>query len=412
VTARYNPPELAAKGATDDIFKASLATACILGMVQSFHPHFNDLDDAPDHGVFYYWDEYYGGELQDESWLGRPLGPAMQDPHQLKAKNLIENVRWTTSSSSLDQDDISFHFQHPSPSQPISLNIKKTLDGSLDPKDITIHTEQPLSNKLIKAGKVYTWKFKARAQDWIEYGGKVYKNIPMHLFLSLSPQDKPESVALISGDWRLYTISFIARPDLVSFKDAPYKQDLKRYLNPKKEGQKRGDDFFVKKEKAMAIRNSMESIFQPTLSIGAQTGKIEFKDVALYEGDDAYWYREFENGLVLHNTGALPWTFKVPKGFRKLKSANQQSYNSGEDMSDKKVTLNNGESLFLTRNSSYHERLKRAKDIKGLRLKPNYYKLGASAGEYTRLTEAQSHAIREGSSVKIKKKSKKKRKKN
>jgi hypothetical protein len=399
VTARYNDPALRERGANDTTFQAGLAAACLLGMVQSFSPAFNSMHDGPGaYAKIYRWDEYYGGDLKNQNWLGKPVGPMLRSLENLdRSVNLLDGVTWILScdGNGSPKDiaaDLSVsHHQNNS----FTLAITKIPEGLHPPRLVSVKASTPLRAGSMKQGSVYTWVFKARAKDWVHYNQKTYKNIPMALLLGVGEDDTLKTSVLVSNDWRLYSISFIAGVERVSKKDFPYKWDRLRYLNPKKEGQVRTDDELLKMERKFEEYKNRPQVFQPILALGHQQGEIEISELALYEGDDACWYREFENGLVMHNAGILPWTVAIPAGFRKLTTANSQPYNNGEDMSGKKTVIKTGESLFLVKNDAY-ERLKKQGPtvFKTPPLRPDYYSVDEKKGTVTKLSDQECQAIR------------------
>ncbi|MBF0196721.1 MAG: hypothetical protein HQL32_03390 [Planctomycetes bacterium] len=411
VTARYNSADSRKKGATDKVFLSTLAASCVLGMVQSFHPDFNELDDIPDYGKFYKWDEYNGGDLDNQSWLGKPIGPMMQYLANVdRSKNLLGESQWVLSHEGVHSGQdfaIDFEEVQEAPNS-FKISLNKIPDGYMAPNDIMVKAKKELPKGRMRNGHVYTWSFLARATDYSELNGRIYKNIPKQVYFGLAPGEADAGAVLVSGAWRHYTISFMARADKVSSKEFPNRHVDTRWIKPKKKGQIKSKEEFAKEELLYQEYKKGPHVFQPTLSFGSQNGSIEIRNLELYKGDDACWYREFENGLVLHHTGSTPWKVIIPQGYQRLKTANEQPYNTGEEMSGKAVVLGTGESLFLVKKDAYAKLRKLASSSPKTSHKPRYWQYQRKEGTSKQLSQAESDDIRVG---KIAKKGKKKKRK-
>lgn len=212
-------------------------------------------------------DEYVGGPLKQQHWLGAPLGPAVMVPSFNKAQNLISYGDFETPAARSTvrlqarpgyKAELKSQASNPS-GQSLRLDVQ-TLPAN---PDNVGHSGVQLALPFTPQGTgEYTLVFKARADhDWGRLSA-ANAETPVGLRVHLSNQDSDHRI-LVTKEWQEFHISVPA---------------------PKTPGAK------------------------PTfiLDMGEEKASLLIDQVRIYKGSANRYYRRFQKGLVVVNASKSP----------------------------------------------------------------------------------------------------------
>ncbi|MGZ8136389.1 MAG: hypothetical protein ACXW1W_04710 [Methylococcaceae bacterium] len=296
---------------TDFRFRVGFASACLMGMPHPFanldNINFDPAnakiggDEKSEHFGVFHWDEYYGGNLNNWQWLGRPIGTAQQDLSNLNKADLLSGVDWKWSISK------DFSAEQTQAANVFSANVQRIPNGILPEKMLYGVHLAPKGGGLrtLKPGQEYTLEFEARGEDNWHYAGQNFERVPRMIAISgadaASKRKQPLSV-LADGKFRSYRISFIA-----------------------------------------------DGSPTPVFGVSEQIGTTEIRNIKLYSGGAERWSREFENGMVLLNMTNQPWRASIKKGYyRRLKGDQAPAVNNGQAV-ENEVIVPARDALFLVK---------------------------------------------------------------
>lgn len=301
---------------TDFRFRIGLAAACLIGMPHPFVGINNDGFD-PENAIdqtdikahriqsVFNWDEYYGGDLNNWHWLGKPVADAVQNLTGLSKTDKLAKANWQWSVAK------EFTAKHSDAKNEFSATVE-TIPTSVFPA--TLQNGVSLAPKNaeqieVVPGHEYTIEFEAKGDDVWQYAGQSFERVPRMLTIngavSTEKNAQPLSV-LVDSQWRSFRMSFVA--------DATH-------------------------------------AVTPVFGVSEQIGTTQIRNIKMYDGGGERWMREFENGLVLLNMTNNPWTVDLPEGkYKRLKGKQVPEINSGE-MIKHQVVIPANDALFLTKTS-------------------------------------------------------------
>lgn len=289
-------------------FRIGLATATLMGMP---HPFANKGDwfMLPDRNGkeqealgAYYWDEYHGGDLNNWQWLGRPIGPALQDLTSTKNNNLLSGVTW--------QWKVERGFTADKTTGEIYSANTLSIPKNILPQNawFAVSLESTQVKAPLPKGNEYTLEFEARGDDTWRYKSESIDRVPRMIVISDLQKYKMKQppAVLVDSKWSTYRISFIS---------------------------------------------GAGTIFPPQFGVSEQVGSTSIRNIKIYSGSTERWSREFENGLVLLNMTIEPWKYKVQNGaYCRLKGTEAPDVNNGEKIASE-IIVPPRDAVFLVKNS-------------------------------------------------------------
>ncbi|MCX6895374.1 MAG: hypothetical protein NTZ16_07765, partial [Verrucomicrobia bacterium] len=297
---------------TDFHFRVGLAADCLLGMPHpfasiediAFDPA-NESEKEPTEvfGVFK-WDEYFGGDLNNWHWLGKPLAPARQFPeYPASAADLLAGVNWkwkTTKGfdAACEQTD---GFS--------AATVKRIPEGALPTSlwfgvELTTAGGKPLN---LKPNTEYTLEFDARGGDTWIYAGQTLPRVPRMVAIrgigEAMRTGEASSSVLAEAQWYRNRISMTT----------PAKPDS-----------------------------------EIAFGVSEQIGRTELRNLRLVEGGAERWSRDFEHGKILLNMTRHPWKVDVGSGYRRLKGMQCPEVNTGAKVNGE-ITVPAWDAVFLVK---------------------------------------------------------------
>lgn len=297
-TTVYSKIRLPDGSPTDFHFRIGLAADCLVGMPHpfasiediAFDPA-NESEKEPTEvfGVFK-WDEYFGGDLNDWHWLGKPLAPARQvTEYSVGSADLLAGVPWQWQTAK------GFEAACEKTDNFAAATVKRLPEGVL-PTSLLFGVELKTAGKpalQLKPHTEYTLEFDVRGGDTWIYAGQTIPHVPRMVTI------RGIGEALRSGE---VSSSVLA--------EAPWHRSRISLTTPAKPA--------------------------PDLAFGVseQMGRTEIKNIRLYEGGAERWSRDFEHGKILLNMTRHPWKVEVGSGYRRLKGTQCPTVNNGAKVND------------------------------------------------------------------------------
>ena len=294
-------------------FRIGLAVDCLLGMPHPFlslrHLNFDPANKVKKNkknrgnASVFFWDEYFGGDLNKTGWLGKPTGDIRRhDNNFSKVSNLldIKKAHWKVNSKYTAKTTIQ--------NSNYEIDIQKIKEPILpETRRFLANLVIPLYKKL-NIENEYTVVFDVQGDDNWNYKGETFKKVPRAIAIQgvFGYKENDPVGVLIDSKWRTMQFSF--------------------QTNQKS-------------------KNNIE------FGCGEQIGVTHLKNIRLYKGAiGGHWSREFEHGLVLLNTTNTPWKFQLSKNikYRRLKGKQSPKVNNGKRIFDN-IIIPAKDAIFLIR---------------------------------------------------------------
>ena len=269
-------------------FRVGFAAALLTGMPSPFSsitdPNFDPGEFDPDAtntvgtssgGVFYKWDEFVGGDLNDWQWLGKPLGVAVQVPDNLGSSNLLAATVWQWEVETNFMAVCLANSREYSAAMSALASVTNILPidtahytGTQIPKTLTFGTRLEMAggSPVLATNQEYTIEFEAAGNDHWDYAGQSFDKVPRMLAI-LTPQNDKVLSVLVNSNWYSYRLSFF-------------------------------------------VTTNTPLVF----GASEQIGDVKIRNIKLYQGGAERWTREFEHGRVYLNMTKTPWTVNVGTG--------------------------------------------------------------------------------------------------
>ena len=281
-------------GSPEDFhFRVGLAADCLVGMPHpfasiedmTFDPA-NDSDkEAKEKFGVFRWDEYFGGDLNNWHWLGKPLAPAEQHLDDLAEEDLLADVSWSWKI------DKKFEAEDRQTGDVIGATVKRIPELTI-PSDLWFGVRlEPAKKMSLKPHREYTLVFDVRGDDTWQYADQIFPRVPRMVAIQGIGETKRNadaSASVLAGDaWQTCRIS---------------------------------------------LTTSDKPDSELAFGISEQTGRTEIKNIRLYAGGAERWSRDFEHGKILLNMTKHPWKLDIGSGYRRLKGTQCPDINNGAEV--------------------------------------------------------------------------------
>lgn len=264
---------------TDWRFRIGLASATLLNMPHpfasltsaDFSPNDWEVDTSNSKEVFgvFIWDEYHGGDLENNEWLGKPSGTFKQDFSDVVLKNLIPTRQWKWAIS--DGYNATTGGSNSSGGG-LFADVSKGVDSDF-PKDRLFKVKLKADYVLpFVKDTFYTIQFDARGEDsWI-YNEQTWTDVPRLLAIRGLDEayDTEKTGVLVSDDWTHFNISIMAS----------------------------------------------QNMGLPEFGFSEQYGEMAIKNLRLFKGSADRYVRKFQNGLVFLNMTDHDWFVSIDSAGR------------------------------------------------------------------------------------------------
>ena len=278
-------------------FRVGLASATIMGLPHTYAAMpSNAASDTNSFGLFY-WDEYFGGDMDNWKWLGAPSSGPVQCFDHLGTTNILDGMSpaemIVTNFDAIIEDSSGYK----------NIEITQIPDILINNHQLGVNLKFPVPDDLDTCE--YTIQFDAKCRTTSGYLGNVYNNIPSLILIRFM---NTRHYILLDGSLKTYRLTIVPNDT-------------------------------VDKNLIFGFADEVSN-------------RVTIGNFKLFKGGCDLWQRDFENGKVIMNMTKQDWTISLPPNlYRKLSGTQAPEINTGDTIVSELI-IPAWDALFIAKNDT------------------------------------------------------------